>query len=87
MKKINTSFYKDISQHNFSESQNSEISISNKNKKIYDIVSSSSFQIKPYLYEKKKMLIVLLLEKQIKFYLKPFIYNILKNYWKNKLFS
>ena len=74
IKRINTSFSEDIS----------EININNKNKN-YNIYSSSSFYIKPCLYDKKKILIVLLLEKQIKLYLRPYIYFILKNYWKNKI--
>ena len=73
IKRINTSFSEDIS----------EININNKNKN-YNIYSSSSFYIKPCLYDKKKILIVLLLEKQIKLYLRPYIYNLLKNYMKNK---
>lgn len=73
IKRINTSFSEDIS----------EMNINNKNKN-YNIYSSSSFYIKPCLYDKKKILIVLLLEKQIKLYLRPYIYNLLKNYMKNK---
>ena len=79
MKKINTSFYE-----NFSESQISEIN--NKKNKDYNI-ASSSFQINPCIYDKKKILIVLLLKKQINFSLKPYVFNTLKNYWKNKIFS
>ena len=55
IKRINSSFSEDIS----------EMNINNKNKN-YNIYSSSSFYIKPCLYNKKKILIVLLLEKQIK---------------------
>ena len=73
IKRINTSFSEDIS----------EMNINNKNKN-YNIYSSSSFYIRPCLYDKKKILIVLLLEKQIKLYLRPYIYNLLKNYMKNK---
>ena len=79
MKKINTSFYE-----NFSESQISEIN--NKKNKDYNI-ASSSFQINPCIYDKKKILIVLLLKKQINFSLKPYVFNTLKNYYKNKIFS
>ena len=79
MKKINTSFYE-----NFSESQISEIN--NKKNKDYNI-ASSSFQINPRIYDKKKILIVLLLKKQINFSLKPYVFNTLKNYYKNKIFS
>ena len=76
LKNINTSF---------SQSQISEININNKNKN-YNIDFSSSFQINPNpcLYDKKKILIVLLLQKQIKVYIKPYVYNILKNYLKEK---
>ena len=73
IKRINSSFSEDIS----------EMNINNKNK-TYNIYSSSSFYIKPCLYDKKKILIVLLLEKQIKFYLRPYIFNLLKNYLKMK---
>ena len=73
IKRINSSFSEDIS----------EMNINNKNKN-YNIYSSSSFYIKPSLYDKKKILIVLLLEKQIKFYLRPYIFNLLKNYLKMK---
>ena len=73
IKRINSSFSEDIS----------EMNINNKNKN-YNIYSSSSFYIKPCLYDKKKILIVLLLERQIKLYLRPYIYNLLKNYMKNK---
>ena len=79
MKKINTSFYE-----NFSDSQISEIN--NKKNKDYNI-ASSSFQINPCIYDKKKILIVLLLKKQINFSLKPYVFNTLKNYYKNKIFS
>ena len=79
MKKINTSFYE-----NFSESQISEINY--KKNKDYNI-ASSSFQINPCIYDKKKILIVLLLKKQINFSLKPYVFNTLKNYYKNKIFS
>ena len=79
MKKINASFYE-----NFSESQISEIN--NKKNKDYNI-ASSSFQINPCIYDKKKILIVLLLKKQINFSLKPYVFNTLKNYYKNKIFS
>ena len=79
MKKINTSFYE-----NFSESQISEIN--NKKNKDFNI-ASSSFQINPCIYDKKKILIVLLLKKQINFSLKPYVFNTLKNYYKNKIFS
>ena len=79
MKKINTSFYE-----NFSESQISEIN--NKKNKDFNI-ASSSFQINPCIYDKKKILIVLLIKKQINFSLKPYVFNTLKNYWKNKIFS
>jgi hypothetical protein len=79
MKKINTSFYE-----NFSESQISEIN--NKKNKDYNI-ASSSFQINPCIYDRKKILIVLLIKKQINFSLKPYVFNTLKNYWKNKIFS
>ena len=75
IKKINSSFSEDIS----------EINMNNKNKNYNIYSSSSSFYIKPCLYDKKKILIVLLLEKQIKLYLRPYIYFILKNYWKNKI--
>ena len=81
MKKINTSFYE-----NFSESQISEININKNNNKDYNI-ASSSFQINPCVYDKKKILIVLLIKKQINFSLKPYVFNTLKNYWKNKIFS
>jgi len=73
IKRINSSFSEDIS----------EMNINNKNKN-YNIYSSSSFYIKPCLYDKKKILIVLLLEKQIKFYLRPYIFNLMKNYLKMK---
>ena len=79
MKKINTSFYE-----NFSESQISEIN--NKKNKDYNI-ASSSFQINSCIYDRKKILIVLLIKKQINFSLKPYVFNTLKNYWKNKIFS
>ena len=75
IKKINSSFSEDIS----------EINMNNKNKNYNIYSSSSSFYIKPCLYDKKKILIVLLLEKQIKLYLRPYIYFILKNHWKNKI--
>ena len=84
IKRINTSFYDDISKQNISESQISEVNIKNKN---YNIDFPSSFQINPCINDKKKILIVLLLEKQIKFFLRPYVYNILKNYFKNKIFS
>lgn len=73
IKRINSSFSEDIS----------EMNINNKNKN-YNIYSSSSFYINPCLYDKKKILIVLLLEQQIKFYLRPYIFNLLKNYLKMK---
>jgi hypothetical protein len=85
MRRINTSFYEFSSQKNISESQISYININDINKK-YNI-ASSSFQINPCLYDKKKILIVLFLEKQILFGLKPYIFNLLKNYWKNKIYS
>jgi len=85
IKKINTSFYNDISKQNIPKSQISEIINNNTNlNNNYNIVSSS-FQINPRI-DKKKILIVLLLEKQIKFCLKPYIFNLIKNYWKNKIF-
>ena len=84
IKRINTSFYDDISKQNISESQISEVNIKSKN---YNIDFPSSFQINPCINDKKKILIVLLLEKQIKFFLRPYVYNILKNYFKNKIFS
>ena len=81
IKKINTSFYE-----NFSESQISDININNNKNKDYNI-DSCSFQINRDTYDKKKILIVLLIKKQISFSLKPFVFNTLKNYWKNKIFS
>ena len=85
IKKINTSFYNDISKQNIPKYQISEIINNNTNlNNNYNIVSSS-FQINPRI-DKKKILIVLLLEKQIKFCLKPYIFNLMKNYWKNKIF-
>ena len=56
----------------------------NINIKLYNI-SSSSFQIKSRLYDKHIMFIILLIQKQIKFSIKPYIFNLLKNYWKNKI--
>ena len=87
MRRINPSFYEFSSKKNFSESQISDIYINDKNKNYNYNIDSSSFQINPCLYDKKKILIVLLLEKQILFGLKPYIFNLLKNYWKNKIFS
>ena len=71
---------------NFSESQISEKQL-NDNKNIFNKkynIASSSFEIKPCSFDKKKILIVLLLEKQILFSLKPYVFNLLKTLWKNK---
>lgn len=71
---------------NFSESQISE-KLLNDNKNIFNKkynIASSSFEIKPCSFDKKKILIVLLLEKQILFSLKPYVFNLLKTLWKNK---
>ena len=65
----------------------SEINIHEKNNTNYSIDYSISFQIKSRTYDRTKILIILLLERQIKLYLKPYVYNILKNYWKNNTFS
>ena len=76
MKKIRDSYYDD-----------SEINIYNKNNTNYFIDYSTSFQIKSCAYDRAKILIILLLERQIKLYLRPYVYNILKNFWKNNIFS
>ena len=76
LKKIKDSYYDD-----------SEINIHEKNNTNYSIDYSISFQIKSRTYDRTKILIILLLERQIKLYLKPYVYNILKNYWKNNTFS
>ena len=76
LKKIKDSYYDD-----------SEINIHEKNNTNYSIDYSISFQIKSRTYDTTKILIILLLERQIKLYLKPYVYNILKNYWKNNTFS
>ena len=76
LKKIKDSYYDD-----------SEINIHEKNNTNYSIDYSISFQIKSRTYDRTKILIILLLERQIKLYLKPNVYNILKNYWKNNTFS
>ena len=71
---------------NFSESQISE-KLLNDNKNIFNKkynIASSSFEIKPCSFDKKKILIVLVLEKQILFSLKPYVFNLLKTLWKNK---
>ena len=71
---------------NFSESQISEKQL-NDNKNIFNKkynIASSSFEFKPCSFDKKKILIVLLLEKQILFSLKPYVFNLLKTLWKNK---
>ena len=57
-----------------------------KNINVYDI-STTSFQIKPNNYDKRKILLVYLLEKQIRFNLKPYIFNLLKQYWIEKINS
>ena len=54
----------------------------NKTKNYY--ISSSSFYIKSYNYDKRKMFIIFLLKKQIMFCLKPYIFNLLKQFWINK---
>ena len=62
---------------------NSRNNINNKVKNYY--ISSSSFHIKSCNYDKRKMFIVFLLKKQIMFCLKPYIFNLLKQFWINKL--
>jgi len=86
MRRINASFYEFSSKKNFSESKISDININEKNKNDNYNIASSSFQINHCLYDKKIILIVLLLEKQILFGLKPYIFNLLKNCWKNKIY-
>ena len=76
VKKIRDSYYDD-----------SEINIYDKNNANYFIDYSTSFQIKSCAYDRAKILIILLLERQIKLYLRPYVYNILKNFWKNNIFS
>jgi hypothetical protein len=56
----------------------------NNNKNTYNI-SSTSFQIKSCFHDREKMFIILLLQKQIKFSLKPYVFNLLKKYWRNKI--
>lgn len=59
----------------------------NNNKdRIYNI-SSTSFQINSSNYNKGKIFFLLLLQKQIMFSLKPYIFNLLKQYWINKIAS
>ena len=76
MKKNKDSYYDDF-----------EINTHEKNNTNYSIDYSISFQIKSRRYDTTKILIILLLERQIKLYLKPYVYNILKNYWTNNTFS
>jgi hypothetical protein len=54
--------------------------------KTYNI-SSISFQIKSSNYDKGKIFLILLLQKQIMFIIKPYVYNLLKQYWIKKLSS
>ena len=54
--------------------------------KLYNI-SSISFQIKSSNYDKGKIFLILLLQKQIMFIIKPYVYNLLKQYWIKKLSS
>ncbi len=50
-------------------------------------ISSISFQIKSNNYDKGKIFFILLLQKQIMFIIKPYVFNLLKQNWKKKLTS
>lgn len=54
--------------------------------KTYNI-SSISFQIKSNYYDKGKIFLILLLYRQIKFIIKPYVFNLLKQNWIKKITS
>ena len=66
------------------EKQNNNFQIGQD--KTYNI-SSISFQIKSSNYDKGKIFLILLLQKQIMFIIKPYVFNLLRKYWIKKLSS
>jgi hypothetical protein len=66
------------------EKQNNNFQIGQD--KTYNI-SSISFQIKSSNYDKGKIFLILLLQKQIMFIIKPYVFNLLKQYWIKKFSS
>ena len=50
-------------------------------------ISSISFQIKSSNYDKGKIFLILLLQKQIILIIKPYVFNLLRKYWIKKLSS
>ena len=74
----------ELEDYNVSKSKNASSTYDINTVKNYDI-STTSFQIKSSNYYNLKIFLVYLLEKQIMFNLKPYIFNLLKQYWIDKI--
>ena len=76
--------YNSVKKNNSCFSINQSFKNLNKHLINYDI-TSSSFQIKAKNFDKKNIFWIYLFEKQILFIIKPYIFNLLKQYWREKL--
>ena len=87
IKEVKEEYEEDESTHkkiNFNISNNSEIIELNSN--LIKCENNIVFSILPKKkYDKRKIVIIYMIEKQIKYNIKPFIFNTLKRYWIDKL--